>query len=122
MKDINTITNDGVTLVAVDNSTVIKDTAQMLDIIAAAQYYHPEHEGMMVHKESLPEEFFDLKTRLAGEMLQKFSSYGVKLAIVGDFGNIESKALADFIRECNRGRQIFFVGDTEEAIKKLKDR
>ena len=122
MKDINTITRNDVTLISVDNDTMIKDTAQMLDIIATAQYYHPGHAGLVVRKENLPEEFFDLKTKLAGEMLQKFSNYKVKLAIVGDFGSIESKALADFIRECNRGRQIFFVGDTDEAIKKLKDR
>ena len=72
MKDINTITRDNVTLVSVDNGVMIENTAQMLDIIATAQYYHPEHAGLMVRRENLPEEFFDLKTRVAGEMLQKF--------------------------------------------------
>ena len=116
------ITRNGITAVTVDKNLKIETTAQMLDIIATAQYYHPDHAGLIVNSKNLPEGFFDLKTKLAGEMLQKFSNYKVKLAIVGDFGNIESKALADFIRECNRGRQIFFVGNTDEAIKKLKDR
>ena len=41
--------------------------------------------------------FFDLKTGIAGEMVQKFVNYGLKVAIVGDTSELaaKSKALHD---------------------------
>ncbi|MCY9698286.1 DUF4180 domain-containing protein [Paenibacillus alginolyticus] len=68
---------------------------------------------------ALIEDFFDLKTRLAGEILQKFINYHVKVAIVGDFSGFSSESLKDFIFECNKGKDIFFLSNEEEAIDKL---
>jgi hypothetical protein len=64
-------------------------------------------------------DFFDLKSGLAGEILQKFSNYRVKLALAGDFSEIRSKSLKDFIRECNRGKTIFFVNSINDALSRL---
>ena len=61
---------------------------------------------MVIHKSSVVEEFFDLKTRLAGEILQKFINYHMKIAIVGDFSVYSSQSLQDFIYECNKGRDV----------------
>ncbi len=109
------------TIAIADEHTVIKDASQMLDFMASAAYTtQSDSLGIVFHKQSIPESFFDLKTRLAGEILQKFSNYRVKLAIVGDFGGYSSKALADFIRECNRGNQVFFVSDIDTAIAKME--
>ena len=71
----------------------------LLDIMADAGYH--DSNSIVIHEESLPGDFFDLRTGTAGEILQKFSNYRVRLALVGDFGNIESKSLRDFIRESN---------------------
>ena len=49
--------------------------------------------------------------------LREIAPEGV--AIVGEFEKYGSKALADFIYECNQGRQTFFVGTREEAIARL---
>ena len=73
----------------------------------------------IIREENLHPDFFDLKTRIAGDILQKFSNYRVRLAIIGDFSKYSSKSLQDFIRESNRGRTIFFAGDLESAIQKL---
>ncbi|MFZ2340826.1 MAG: DUF4180 domain-containing protein [Bacteroidales bacterium] len=64
-------------------------------------------------------DFFDLKTKIAGDILQKFSNYRMKLAIIGDFSAIKSKSLRDFIRESNNAGTINFVGSMEEAMVKL---
>ncbi|MDV6234618.1 DUF4180 domain-containing protein [Leptospira ellisii] len=64
-------------------------------------------------------DFFDLKTRLAGEILQKYENYGVYLAIIGDFSKYESKSLRDFIYECNRGKRIRFAETRTEALDHL---
>jgi hypothetical protein len=55
----------------------------------------------------------DLKTRLAGEVLQKFVDYGRQVVILGDISRAlaGSRALRDFVRESNRGRSVWFVPD-----------
>ncbi|MDD5017725.1 MAG: DUF4180 domain-containing protein [Eubacteriales bacterium] len=89
----------------------------VLDIIATA-YSNGAH-GIIIYKEALPDGFFLLNTGLAGEMLQKFPNYGIRLAIVGDFENVQSKSLAAFIRECNRGNHVFFKKSEKEAAGAL---
>jgi hypothetical protein len=64
-------------------------------------------------------DFFQLKTGLAGDILQKFSNYKVKLAIIGDFSKYESRSLSDFIRECNKGNMIFFLDSMNSAMMRL---
>ncbi len=76
---------------------------------------------IILDKSLICEEFFDLKTRLAGEILQKFINYQFKIAIVGDFSVYTSKSLVDFIYECNQGKDIFFFGDEKQAIEKFKN-
>jgi hypothetical protein len=60
-----------------------------------------------------------LKNGLAGEVLQKFSNYRVRLVILGDFSQFDSKSLKDFIRESNKGKLINFLQSRDEAISKL---
>jgi hypothetical protein len=74
---------------------------------------------IILHKENIAPEFFDLKTGLAGAVLQKFVNYHIQVAIVGDFKNITSKSLNAFIFESNRGDQIFFLDSLDMAIQKL---
>ncbi len=76
--------------------------------------------GIIIHKNALHDDFFDLKTGLAGEILQKFATYSMKLAIVGDFSNIQSNSLKDFIRESNQRKFINFVESVPDAIEVLK--
>lgn len=63
--------------------------------------------------------FFDLKNGIAGEILQKFSQYGLPLAIIGDFSKNESKRVNDFIYESNKGKQINFATSLSEALNSL---
>lgn len=71
--------------------------------------------------ERLDPGFLDLSTRMAGEFLQKMVNYRLKVAIIGDvtpFAN-ESKALHDFIVECDRGGDIIFAPDADSLAAKL---
>ena len=76
---------------------------------------------LVLHRMDIHPDFFRLSTQLAGEVLQKFINYQARLAIVGDFSREQSPALRDFIRESNRGRDIFFVSTEEEALRRLND-
>lgn len=97
---------------------IIKDIQTALDFIMSATY-DTDCRNVILNKEAISEEFFDLKTKIAGEVLQKFVTYSVRLAIVGDFSIYNSKSLKDFIYESNNGNNIFFVNNKEEAIKKI---
>ena len=76
-------------------------------------------EGVIVHKQSIDESFFDLQSGLAGEMLQKVVNYRLRLAIVGDFAMYESKSLKAFIAESNRSNTIVFVPTVQTALQRL---
>ena len=76
-------------------------------------------ERMIVHKHHLTPAFFDLKTGIAGEILQKFSNYRARLAIIGDFGSIQTQSLRDFIYESNTQGRIIFTATREEAIQRF---
>lgn len=81
--------------------------------------YYQGFDKIILHEENIVPEFFDLKTKLAGEVLQKFVQYRMPLALVGDFSKYASKSLRDFIYECNQGRQVNFVQELSSALKDL---
>ncbi|PRD49479.1 DUF4180 domain-containing protein [Phyllobacterium myrsinacearum] len=66
-------------------------------------------------------DFLDLKTRIAGEVIQKFVNYQVRLAILGDISawTDTSKPLRDFVYETNRGRSLWFIRDLAELDQRL---
>ncbi len=100
------------------NDFIINDVQDALDLLAEAGSKGAG--SLVVNSKNFAAKFFDLKTGLAGEVLQKFSNYRVRLAITGDFTVYKSKSLSDFIRECNRGNQIFFCDDINSALLKLE--
>lgn len=104
---------------APEGSVNITSADDMLQLMVDAGYTYTI-EGMIVHQGSLPPEFFDLKTGIAGEILQKFSNYRMRLCIIGDFSGIKSKSLRDFIRESNKRRIISFVSGIDEALRILE--
>ncbi|MCF8295422.1 MAG: DUF4180 domain-containing protein [Bacteroidales bacterium] len=96
---------------------LIKEFQDALDLMG--DLYYQGVTGLVLFESNLTPDFFDLKTRLAGDILQKFSTYRFKLAIVGDFLPYTSKSLQDFIRESNKQKHINFVSTREEAIQIL---
>lgn len=109
----------GGTIAVVSSSkSEIVDVQSALDFIATVQY-EADSNRIIINQALLSESFFDLKTRFAGEILQKFINYGVKMAIVGDFSVYSSQSLKDFIYECNKGKDFFFLPTEEQALEKL---
>lgn len=100
------------------NEILITDVQSALDFMATVRY-EVGCDRIILNKSVIVEDFFHLKTRLAGEILQKFINYHVKIAILGDFSMYESKSMKDFIYESNKGKDIFFLSNEIEAINKL---
>lgn len=115
-----TIANEKNVEIAVINSSeiLITDVQSALDFIMTATY-DTGCNRIVLNKSAVCEDFFNLSTKLAGDVLQKFVNYNVKLAIVGDFSVYTSKSLRDFIYESNKGNHIFFLPDEKQAIDKL---
>ncbi|NWK69693.1 DUF4180 domain-containing protein [Bacillus paramycoides] len=117
--EIKKIVTSGIKIAVVRNDTVvISDVQSALDLMATVQY-EVDAKRIIIHKSLISEDFFNLKTRLAGEILQKFINYKVKIAIVGDFSMYASESLKDFIYECNKGKDIFYLATEQQAIEKL---
>lgn len=81
--------------------------------------YNFDTAKIILQEKHLSPDFFDLKTKLAGEILQKFSTYDGYLAIVGDFAKYTSSSLKDFIYESNKFKRINFIMTQEEAFRVL---
>ncbi|MBN2220344.1 MAG: DUF4180 domain-containing protein [Kosmotogaceae bacterium] len=98
-------------------TTLFTDAQSLLDGIS--DYVYEGCTNLIFKKEHFPEEFYDLKTGLAGEILQKMTDYRLRVSIIGDFTYVQSKSLRAFIIESNRGNQNFFASTEEEAIQML---
>lgn len=109
---------DNILAVVRGGGLLISTPQDAVELIAAARY-ETGCQALILPKETLSEDFFRLSTGLAGEVLQKFVNYGMRVALVGDFSQYTSKPLRDFIRESNRGNAVLFVRTEEEARERL---
>lgn len=101
----------------ISDDIIIANTQDGLDLLG--NLYYQEFDKIIIHKKNITSTFFDLKTGIAGEILQKFSNYRIPLMIVGDFSEYQSKSIQDFIFESNKGKQINFVESTAMAIERF---
>ncbi|PZR22806.1 MAG: DUF4180 domain-containing protein [Flavobacterium psychrophilum] len=101
-------------IAVIQSQDIIFDTAEdAAELLMNCLYQNSD--SIILYEYNLPPAFFDLKTKLAGDILQKFSTYNGRLAIIGDFSKYESKSLKDFIYESNKQGRINFVATMEEA-------
>ena len=92
----------------------IASEADVLDIIGSL--YGTGADTVVIPAGRLSPDFFRLSSGHAGAMLQKFTNYQLRVAIVGDISaQLERSApLRDFVRESNRGTQVRFLASIAE--------
>ncbi len=113
METIYHIVNDKKIIEYQSENLIIKTIQDAIDLLGILYFEGIEY--AVLHEKNICKEFFKLSNGLAGEILQKFSNYRVKLFIVGDFSNYNSTSLSDFIRESNKGNQVNFVESMQEV-------
>jgi hypothetical protein len=76
---------------------------------------------IVIPAKRLDPDFFELRTGVAGTMLQKFVTYRFRVAILGDFSELaaKSESLRAFIVEQNRGGAIWFLANLGELETRL---
>ncbi len=91
-----------------------------LDLIGDA--FGRDAQVVAVPVERVAEEFFRLRSGVAGAVMQKFVNYRLRLAVVGDVSAhvTGSTALRDFVHETNQGGHIWFVADFDALEEKLR--
>lgn len=94
----------------ISDDIILSNSQDFLDIVGECGSNY-----VVINKRNISDAFFDLKTCVAGDILQKASNYNIYLGIVGDFSEVKSKSLRDFIFESNRTRKHVFK-DTLEAV------
>jgi len=106
--------------VAIVNSdeVIITDGQSALDF-AISIGYENDCRKIALNKSAITEDFFDLSTGVAGDVVQKFVNFGYTLALFGDFSHYTSKSLHDYIYESNKGKYIYFINSEQAAIEKL---
>lgn len=109
--------NDVLIAELIGDGIVVRSESDGTDLIG--NVYYQGFDRVVVYQWQLTPEFFDLKTRLAGEILQKFSNYRVRLVIVGDLSGSVSRSLHEFIAESNQGTQANFLPSLDAALKAL---
>ena len=116
---IQTIENNNVLCAVIhSDKKVFTDVQSALDVLMTTKY-ETGTKNIVIDKKLIIEDFFILSTGLAGEILQKYTNYGGRIAIYGDYSHYTSKPLKDFIYESNKGKSVFFVSTKEEAIEML---
>ncbi len=119
--NIEYLKDNGIEIAVVSgDDVVITDTQSALDLAMTVKY-ETKAARFVIDKNMICEDFFVLSTGMAGEILQKFMNYQVKMAVYGDYSHYTSKPLKDFIYESNHGKDFFFVSTKEEAIQKLTE-
>ena len=99
----------------ISDDIVLQTVEDAVDLIGNMSYQG--FDKLIIDEENMISDFFELKNKIAGNILQKFSQYSMPLAIIGDFEKYESKSLNDFIFESNKGNQINFVTTVEDGLK-----
>ncbi|HCM33224.1 DUF4180 domain-containing protein [Chryseobacterium sp.] len=99
----------------ISDEVIIQSVQDGLDLMG--NIYYQGFDKVMIYEKDITPDFFDLKTKIAGEILQKFSNYRIGLAIIGDFSKYESKSMKDFIFESNKTGHINFVETLEDALE-----
>lgn len=90
-----------------------------VDLVGAA--FGHEATVVVVPADRVAADFYQLRTRVAGDVVRKFQMYGIRLVVLGDITAhlAASDAFRSFVHEINKGRDVWFVENEEELAAKL---
>jgi hypothetical protein len=98
-------------LIAADSGIAIRSVRDISDAIGACF----DARGLLLTEADLAPEFFDLPSGFAGELLQKFTNYQIRVAIVLPDPAIYGERFSELAHEHSSHPLIRFVPSQEEA-------
>ncbi|MGH9196170.1 MAG: DUF4180 domain-containing protein [Acidimicrobiia bacterium] len=109
------VERDGVRIVRCTEEIGRVDDA--VELISAC--FEASSRRLLIESRYLPEVFFDLSTRFAGEFLQKLQNYRIRIAITIDASSEHSDRFKEFLAEAKGGKAFRAFEDMDEAEKWL---
>jgi hypothetical protein len=106
-------------LIAGADGPVVRDVDAARDLIAEAMSQGAR--VLVVPAARLDDAFFQLRSGLAGEILQKAANYRKKIAVIGDVSRHTeaSNAFRDLVVESKRSATFFFEPDLTALAERL---
>ena len=98
-------------LIASDSGISIRSIGDISDAIAASY----GTDGLILTENDLAQEFFDLRSGLAGELFQKFINYKLRMAIVLPDPEAYGERISELAYEHKAHDMIRFVRSKDEA-------
>jgi hypothetical protein len=105
------MTEDGM-LIASEAGIEVRSFEDIPDVIGACF----GASSLLLTEEELSPDFFNLKSGLAGELLQKFTNYRIRVAIVVPDPGTYGERFAELAREHRTHRLIRFVPSVDDAV------
>ncbi len=105
--------------IAAEDGPVVRDARAASDLIAETMSQGAT--VLVVPAARLDDAFFQLRSGLAGEVLQKAANYRKKFAVIGDVSRYTeaSNAFRDLVVESKRSETFFFEPDLESLAARL---
>ena len=98
-------------LVAADAHIRLETVQDIPDLIGACWGM----DGLILHESDLASGFFDLRTGLLGELFQKCTNYGLRLAVVVLEPARHGERFSELVHEHRTHKMIRFFASTDEA-------
>ncbi len=95
-------------------SEPIRNENDALDLVAACGEYRTGL--LLLNRSNLNEDFFDLSTRLAGNIFLKFNNYWIKAAAIVPEKDQLQGHFKELMVELNRGREFRIFSDRQSAM------
>ncbi|MDO4850701.1 MAG: DUF4180 domain-containing protein [Actinomycetota bacterium] len=103
----------------VDSTDLLITDAKSARSLISNIKYECNVNRVAVRREAVIDKFFDASTFMAAELVNLLAPKHYKLAIVGDFSDLEGTPFARFIVRCNQGSDLFFTNDKDTALRML---
>jgi hypothetical protein len=119
MPDVIGVVHDVPALLCAADGPPLGSDRDAVDLIALALPHRIDLAVVPVAR--LDPRFFTLASGIAGQIVQKFVDYRVRLAVLGDLARplAASASLRAFVDEANRGRTFWFVPDPTSLAARL---
>ncbi len=88
-----------------------------MTVIAAC--FEQGTQALLIDRPYVPPAFFDLRTGVTGELVQKLTLYGIRLACVVPDLHAQPDRFREFAREANQGGQVRFFESRGAAVEWL---
>ena len=107
------IEKNGIKTVKMDGEDFIAQTGDALDLLGFAGSNGTNR--ILLDSHRLHADFFNLKTGIAGDILEKFSIYRIRAAFIINPPHGEHPRFREMMYESNLGGDIRFFGSSAEA-------